>query len=118
MVLNSRGEVLVVQEKSGPSVIPDFWKLPGGLVDAGEDLSSAAIREVYEETGIVTDFVKVAAIREHHAAAFGATDFYVICILKLAGIHRDEVSPVPRPQVMPHLHYLLQRGGGGKGREH
>jgi hypothetical protein len=24
------------------------WKLPGGLVDPGEDLQSAAIREVFE----------------------------------------------------------------------
>jgi hypothetical protein len=41
------------------------------------------VREVLEETGILTEFVCLAAIREHHKAAFGASDLYVISILKL-----------------------------------
>lgn len=32
------------------------WKLPGGLADLGEDLGECASREVWEETGVETDF--------------------------------------------------------------
>ena len=28
-----------------------MWKLPGGLVDNKEDIATAAVREVFEETG-------------------------------------------------------------------
>jgi ADP-ribose pyrophosphatase YjhB (NUDIX family) len=31
---------------------PDFWLLPGGGVKPGEDYEGAALREVFEETGI------------------------------------------------------------------
>ena len=31
---------------------PDFWSIPKGLVDDGEELLAAAIRETFEETNI------------------------------------------------------------------
>lgn len=49
-VQNERGEVLVVQELSGPLKGAGIWKMPTGLVSAGEDIHEAAPREVLEET--------------------------------------------------------------------
>ena len=49
-VTNERGEVLMVQEGSGPLLGSGVWKMPTGLVAAGEDLHEAAPREVFEET--------------------------------------------------------------------
>ena len=40
MVTNSKGQVLCIQEKSGRT---GFWKLPGGLVDPGEDVAAAVL---------------------------------------------------------------------------
>ena len=50
-VLNSKQELLVIQEKNGPAAKMDLWKLPGGLCDQNENLSAGAVREVKEETG-------------------------------------------------------------------
>ena len=38
----------MVQERAGPAAArgKDFWKVPTGLVDAGEDIAVAAEREV------------------------------------------------------------------------
>ena len=46
VVLNKKGEVLVVSQH-GTS-----WSLPKGHIDDGEDKMSAAVREIYEESGI------------------------------------------------------------------
>jgi Nudix hydrolase domain/NUDIX domain len=45
-------QILVVQEKSGPAAAYRLWKMPTGLSDAEEDIHEAAIRELFEETGL------------------------------------------------------------------
>jgi len=47
LVQNSEGKILLVKHSYVPG-----WHLPGGGVDHGEDVETAARREVYEETGI------------------------------------------------------------------
>ena len=42
----------------------DLWKLPGGLVEKNESIGDAAIREVWEETGVKTKFVSILGFRE------------------------------------------------------
>lgn len=43
------GSPIVLIERKNP---PHGWALPGGFVDVGETLESAAIREAAEETGL------------------------------------------------------------------
>jgi len=42
----------VVQEKYGSLCGSGIWKIPTGVVDEGEEIFAAAIREVKEETGV------------------------------------------------------------------
>ena len=44
-VLNSRHELLMIQEATGPAAKAGIWKLPGGLVAAGENICDACVRE-------------------------------------------------------------------------
>lgn len=60
MVINDKDEVLVVQERHS---IAEHWKLPGGYVDPGENLSTAVVREIKEETGLDVEFKSVIAFR-------------------------------------------------------
>ena len=47
---NGSYEVLLIQRKNPP--FQDHWAFPGGFVDMDEDLETAAIRELEEETGV------------------------------------------------------------------
>ncbi|KAK4846649.1 hypothetical protein QYF36_020278 [Acer negundo] len=81
-VMNDKGEVLVVQERNGRFKGTNLWKLPTGTVDKGEDIWTAAIREVKEETGINTEFVEVLAFRQSHQSFFRKSDLFFVCMLR------------------------------------
>ena len=57
------GHVLVARRARGAST--GVFTLPGGVVEAGETLHEALVREVMEETGIVIEPVALAGYREH-----------------------------------------------------
>ena len=52
-VFNEAGEILLVQRGRPPRV--GTWGLPGGLIDLGERLVDASMREVMEEVGITIE---------------------------------------------------------------
>jgi len=81
-VINSKGQMLVVKEITGPAAKRGNWKIPGGICDEGEYIHQAAVREVLEETGVRTEFVCMAAFRQHPGARLGKTDIYFVCVLK------------------------------------
>merc|ERR550539_129451 len=64
VVINSKRQILMVQENTGPSAKYKIWKLPGGLVDANELLSEAVVRELKEETGVDAKFKTLCAVLE------------------------------------------------------
>lgn len=78
-----RARVLLVQERRGPASGRDLWKMPTGLLEAGEDVPDAAMREVLEETGIETEFDAVMGIRHGHFGLFGKSDLFLCVTLRV-----------------------------------
>jgi 8-oxo-dGTP diphosphatase len=56
------GKVLVVRRARNPAL--NLYTLPGGVVEAGETLHQAVIREVHEETQLSIEPVTLAGNRE------------------------------------------------------
>ena len=52
------GQILLVRQTYGNR----YWSLPGGVVEHGESLIEAAIREVSEETGLDIDVKRVIGL--------------------------------------------------------
>eukprot|EP01112_Ceratiomyxa_fruticulosa_P014374 TRINITY_DN4111_c0_g1_i1.p1 TRINITY_DN4111_c0_g1~~TRINITY_DN4111_c0_g1_i1.p1 ORF type:complete len:280 (-),score=49.56 TRINITY_DN4111_c0_g1_i1:100-939(-) len=74
--------ILCVKERWLQSIWPDFWKVPGGAVDPGEDIATAVKREIFEETGIQTEFESLLCFRQLSQYNFGLSDIYIICKLR------------------------------------
>ena len=90
--LITRGdEMLVVQETTGPAARYKLWKMPTGLLDPGENINEAAVRELKEETGLDGSLYKILTFRQAHplvgkstsSGASGGSDLFFVCWMKL-----------------------------------
>jgi ADP-ribose pyrophosphatase YjhB (NUDIX family) len=81
VVINDSQELLVVWEKSHRRNGRRYYKLPGGALHQGEHLVDGVIREVHEETGIMTQFESLVCFRHWHGYRYGKSDIYFVCRL-------------------------------------
>jgi 8-oxo-dGTP diphosphatase len=70
-------KILLIQRARKP--LKDFWSLPGGLIEPGEKIEEALIREVQEETGLIVRPKRVFEIFERIMQdAKGRTEYHYI----------------------------------------
>ncbi|MCX8205157.1 MAG: NUDIX domain-containing protein [Candidatus Nezhaarchaeota archaeon] len=53
VVIDDDGRILLIKRLNPPD--PGLWTIPGGLVELGEKVEEAAVREVEEETGVTVE---------------------------------------------------------------
>ena len=58
MLMNTDGKIFVGQRNDR---FEDAWQMPQGGVDKGEDPRDAAVRELWEETGVASNLVEIVA---------------------------------------------------------
>jgi len=106
-IIISKGKILLEKRKNEPS--RGKWSIPGGLVELGESVEQAVIREVKEETGLdveaprlidVVDNISLDAkgkVKYHYVIV----DFLVNirCGLAKAASDADELKWVPLSEV-------------------
>ncbi len=81
------GKILLVQEQSDGR-----WSMPGGWADVGEVPSSAAAREVWEESGFEVKVEKLVAV--YDANRFGPLElFHAYKIIFLCSLTGGKAAP-------------------------
>jgi 8-oxo-dGTP diphosphatase len=82
-----QGEVLLASRTSAPYA--DLFTLPGGLVEIGETLESAALRELREETGVLARLVGFNLPVQHIVRDFSGRVERHYVILSFAALWLD-----------------------------
>jgi ADP-ribose pyrophosphatase YjhB (NUDIX family) len=62
LIFDDRQRVLLVERGRPP--LAGEWSLPGGLVETGERLEDAVVRETWEETGLNVEAASIATVFE------------------------------------------------------
>ncbi len=77
LIIEVEGGIILIKRKNPPP----GWALPGGFVDYGESLESAAVREAREETGL-----EVRLLRQFHTYSEPGRDprFHTITTVYIA----------------------------------
>ena len=80
-VLLKEGKGLFVQRANNPG--RGRWIIPGGYVELDEKIEDAIVREVLEETGLITETVSVLAVRDRPQDLPGVKhDIYIVFLLR------------------------------------
>ena len=107
VVINEQNELLVIVERAHAKTRPNFFKLPGGAVDPQERLADAAVREVWEETGVQARFERLTLFRHWVNYRPNMSDIYFICRLTpLTFEVTPQASEIDRALWMPLDDYL------------
>ncbi len=126
-----RGDCVLVAARARPP-LQGIFSLPGGLVEPGERLAAAALRELREETGVEADLPRFLAPIEFIEMEQGgqARHHYVICAhvarwrsgdgttgteaLAILWLRESEIEDVPTtPGLLPVLRSAFAVGSRG-----
>jgi len=57
ILIRQGDKYLLIQRAAEPD--KGLWSVPGGMIEVGERSTEAAVREVYEETGLVVEILRI-----------------------------------------------------------
>jgi ADP-ribose pyrophosphatase YjhB (NUDIX family) len=82
-VVHRGGRVLLVRRKFPPNI--EKWAIPGGLVELGETVEHAAVREIREETGLRVEVEGLLDVQtDIHLDEKGELEYHYVLVDYLA----------------------------------
>ncbi len=115
MVVATKGEKLILIKEYRVPIGGYEWSFPAGLIDAGEDLKTAAAREMKEETGFdIVEFEKISPFAYNSAGmtneAIAIAYCNVVGEIDLSGNEESEVIEVFEMTKAEVRNLLLKKG--------
>jgi ADP-ribose pyrophosphatase YjhB (NUDIX family) len=87
LVIDGRGRIALVRQRDRRGRWR--WTLPKGRIDQGETVEAAALREVYEESGLRARIVRPIVL---HEGRFHFTQFFEMTLERDDGRHDSETK--------------------------
>jgi ADP-ribose pyrophosphatase YjhB (NUDIX family) len=88
-IFDGAGRMLLVQRADSGD-----WCMPGGAAEVGESPSSAAVREAYEETGLVVRAIRVLGVYDNRTAGHGRGARHIYHLVFECEVTRGELRTV------------------------
>ena len=92
-ILIKEQQVLLIKRNQPPA--QGLWSIPGGKLEAGENLVEACRREFYEETNLVIEVEHIVAVVERRLEGF----HYVIIDFCVQLVNKRQCFPVAQSDV-------------------
>jgi 8-oxo-dGTP diphosphatase len=116
VVTDDQGLVLLVQRSVEPQ--RGLWCLPGGFIELGESPESAALRELYEETGLTGQIHKLLGVTTNPSRLYDSVLLVGYWVTAFSGnlIAGDDASdaayfpPCSLPEIAFESHLKFIRG--------
>lgn len=98
-VINKNKEVLLQKRSANKKINPNKWGLCAGHVDSGEDIDTAAIRELNEEIGLNVslnelNILEKMEVKKQESNSHITRYYYVYCNDESFKIQKEELSEV------------------------
>ena len=90
-IIVENGRVLLV--KRGHPPLAGEWSIPGGVLEVGELLREAAIREAKEETGLTVEPGEILGVFDRLIRTGGRVQYHYVLIDFLCKITKGELKP-------------------------
>ena len=104
LVIDDRGRIALVRQRNRRGRWR--WTLPKGRIDRGETVEAAALREVYEESGLRARIVRPIVL---HEGRFHFTQFFEMALERDDGRHDSETREM-RMVTFAEAAAMLRRG--------
>ncbi len=104
-------ELLLIKRNINPG--KGFWAMPGGFVEQGESIEKAALRELYEETGIKGKKPVIDTVFAENSMIYGTVIVPVVRVNDFSGVlkpGKDELeAKFFKINKLPFLAFLSHR---------
>ena len=87
VVINNKGDILLVKHNERT------WSFPKGHIKENENIQKAAIREIYEETGI-TKLKLIKKFNSYQRESFDIPPEWKTIFLFLFNTNQEEINPI------------------------
>jgi len=90
ILIQQGDKYLLIQRAAEPD--KGLWSIPGGMVELGEKVSEAAVREVFEETGLVVEIISVLDVIDKIIMDDNRIKFHFVIVDFIAEYKRGELK--------------------------